>query len=49
MIMDAGTSSERQRKVFAHNESLTDIVKHNISEFLLQTPLYRRETVLTAL
>ena len=49
MIMDAGTSSERQRKVFAHNESLTDIVKHNISEFLLQTPLYRRETVLTTL
>jgi carboxylate-amine ligase len=49
MIMDAGTSSERQRKVFAHNESLADIVKHNISEFLLQTPLYRRETVLTAL
>ncbi|MFJ1267094.1 YbdK family carboxylate-amine ligase [Legionella lytica] len=49
MIMDAGTSSERQRKVFAHNESLIDIVKHNISEFLLQTPLYRRETVLAAL
>ncbi|WP_058534657.1 carboxylate-amine ligase [Legionella saoudiensis] len=45
MIMEAGTSSERQRRVFAHNGSLKDIVKHNISEFLLQTPLYRRETV----
>lgn len=47
MIMNSGTSSERQRKVFAHNLCLKDIVKHNVSEFLLQTPLYRRESVIS--
>lgn len=45
-IMKSGTSSERQRKVYEHNRSLTDVAKHNASEFLLQVPLYRRETVL---
>lgn len=46
MIMNSGTSSERQRKIFESNQSLIDIVKHNVSEFLLQVPLYRRESVL---
>ncbi|QMT58934.1 hypothetical protein [Legionella sp. PC997] len=46
-IMDAGTNSERQRKVFAYNNSFTEVVKHNISEFLLQVPLYRRELAIT--
>ncbi|MCW8385469.1 YbdK family carboxylate-amine ligase [Fluoribacter dumoffii] len=46
VLMDSGTSSERQRKVFAYNQSLKEIVQHNVSEFLLQTPLYRRETVI---
>ncbi|KTC85038.1 carboxylate-amine ligase [Legionella brunensis] len=44
-IMKAGTSSERQRKVFEHTNNFTDVVKHNVSEFLLQVPLYRRELV----
>lgn len=44
-IMDSGTSSERQKKVFEHNYCLKDVVKHNASEFLLQVPLYRREMV----
>lgn len=47
MILSSGTSSERQRKVFAQNKCMTDIVKHNVSEFLLQTPLYRHESVIT--
>lgn len=46
MILNAGTSSERQRKVFAQKYCLNDIVKHNVSEFLLQTPLYRRELII---
>lgn len=44
-IMDSGTSSERQKKVFAHSHCFKDVVKHNASEFLLQVPLYRREMV----
>ncbi|WP_131778604.1 carboxylate-amine ligase [Legionella bozemanae] len=47
MIMDSGTSSERQRKVFAHHDCLKEIVKHNVNEFLLQTPQYQCESVLT--
>ncbi|HHF7365933.1 TPA: YbdK family carboxylate-amine ligase [Legionella bozemanae] len=47
MIMDSGTSSERQRKVFAHHDCLKEIVKHNVNEFLLQTPQYRCESVFT--
>ncbi|OEH45159.1 putative glutamate--cysteine ligase 2 [Legionella parisiensis] len=47
VIMDSGTSSERQRKVFAHYDCLKEIVKHNINEFLLQTPQYQCESVLT--
>lgn len=46
-IMDSGTSSERQRKVFESNHSLNDVVRHNASEFLLQVPLYRRELVVS--
>lgn len=42
-IIDLGTSSERQKKVFEHSGNFTDVVKHNVSEFLLQVPLYRRE------
>jgi glutamate---cysteine ligase / carboxylate-amine ligase len=47
MIMNSGTSTERQRKVFDQDQCLTDIVKHNVSEFLLQVPLYRRELLVT--
>jgi carboxylate-amine ligase len=44
-IMDSGTSSERQRKVFELSGSFQDVVKHNVSEFLLQVPLYRHEVM----
>lgn len=44
-IMNFGTSSERQRKVFQKHQCLKDIVKHNVSEFYLQTPLYRGELI----
>lgn len=47
MIMSSGTSSERQRKVFAQNHCLEDIVKHNVNEFLLMTPQYKRESITT--
>lgn len=46
-IMSSGTSSERQRKVFAQSNSFQDVMKHNTSEFLLQVPLYRRELVVS--
>lgn len=39
-MMTSGTSSERQRKVFNLRSSFEDVVKHNVSEFLLQVPLY---------
>ncbi|BCA95872.1 putative glutamate--cysteine ligase 2 [Legionella antarctica] len=45
-IIDRGTSSERQRKVFERTGCLKDVVKHNVSEFLLQVPLYRREQII---
>lgn len=44
-IMDFGNSSERQKKVFERTGSFTDVVKHNLSEFLLQVPLYRQEQI----
>ncbi|VEB38938.1 glutamate-cysteine ligase [Legionella sainthelensi] len=47
LIMDSGTSSERQRQVFSHNHCIKDIVKHNISEFLLQKPLYKHQSMST--
>lgn len=43
LVMDSGTSAERQKKVYECNQSLMDVVKHNVSEFLLQVPLYRKE------
>lgn len=46
VIMDTGTSSERQRHVFSHNRCIKEIVKHNISEFLLQKPLYKHESII---
>ncbi|KTD58462.1 glutamate-cysteine ligase [Legionella sainthelensi] len=46
-IMSSGTSTERQRKVFAYNKCFKDVVKHNVSEFLLQVPLYRRELIVS--
>ncbi|OEH47039.1 putative glutamate--cysteine ligase 2 [Legionella parisiensis] len=46
-ILDSGTSSERQRKVFAYNNCFKEVVKHNVSEFLLQVPLYRRELAIS--
>ncbi|STY28101.1 glutamate-cysteine ligase [Legionella wadsworthii] len=45
-IMDSGTSSERQRKVYASNHCFKEVVKHNVSELLLQVPLYRQERVI---
>lgn len=45
-IMDSGTSSERQRKVYANNHCFKEVVKHNVSELLLQVPLYRQERVI---
>lgn len=47
MILDFGTSSERQRKVFGHYRCLKEIVRHNVNEFLLQTPLYPCKSALT--
>lgn len=44
-IMEAGTSSERQKNIFNHHACLEEVVKHNVSEFLLQVPLYSHETV----
>ncbi|CEG60618.1 carboxylate-amine ligase [Legionella micdadei] len=44
-IIESGTSSERQKMIFSQNGSLRDVVKHNVSEFLLQVPLYRQESV----
>nr|HAT8713456.1 YbdK family carboxylate-amine ligase [Legionella jordanis] len=46
-IMNSGTSSERQRRVFQNRACLKDVVKHNVSEFLLQVPLYRKENILS--
>ena len=40
-IIDLGTSSDRQRKVYKSTGSLKDVVKHNVNEFLLQVPLYK--------
>ncbi|WP_233586848.1 YbdK family carboxylate-amine ligase [Legionella sp. km772] len=42
-IMSHGTSSERQRAVFERSQCVTEVVKHNVSEFYLQTPLYNGE------
>jgi glutamate---cysteine ligase / carboxylate-amine ligase len=44
-IIDCGTSSERQQKVFERTGCFKDVVKHNVSEFLLQVPLYRHEQI----
>ncbi|MFT4060656.1 MAG: YbdK family carboxylate-amine ligase [Legionella sp.] len=44
-IIDCGTSSERQQKVFERTGCFNDVVKHNVSEFLLQVPLYRHEQI----
>lgn len=38
-IIENGNSSVRQRKVFAINKSLEDVVKFNVQEFLERTPL----------
>jgi carboxylate-amine ligase len=38
-IIDSGTSSDRQRSVFERTGCFKEVVKHNINEFLLQTPL----------
>ncbi|CDZ78422.1 Carboxylate-amine ligase YbdK [Legionella massiliensis] len=46
-IIDKGTSSERQQKVFERAGCLKDVVKHNVSEFLLQVPLYSYEQMAT--
>lgn len=45
-IIEYGTSSERQKRVFERTSSFNEVVKHNISEFLLQVPLYQFETVI---
>lgn len=33
ILMERGTSSERQRLVYAHNQNFEEVVKHNVSEF----------------
>jgi carboxylate-amine ligase len=47
MIMNFGTSSERQRKILAQSHCFQDIVKHNVNEFLLMTPQYKRQAITT--
>lgn len=37
-IMELGTSSQRQRKIFQQTESLEEVVRFNIHEFLQQQP-----------
>lgn len=37
-IVIHGTSSDRQRRIFQKTNSLKKVVKHNVSEFLNQTP-----------
>ncbi|KTD03114.1 carboxylate-amine ligase [Legionella feeleii] len=39
-ILTRGTSSERQRNVFAQTNCFKEVVKHNVNEFLQQEPLY---------
>ncbi|WP_051555087.1 carboxylate-amine ligase [Legionella fairfieldensis] len=43
-MIDRGTSSERQRKVFERTGCFKEVVKHNVNEFLLQVPLYGDES-----
>lgn len=40
-ILNKGTSSERQQKILRNTGCFKEVVKHNIQEFLLQTPLYQ--------
>lgn len=37
-LIERGTSSERQRRVFYQTNSFKEVVKHNINEFLEQSP-----------
>ena len=39
-ILDLGTSSERQKRVFANTGSFKEVVKHNVNEFYSQKPIY---------
>lgn len=39
-IMRRGTSSDRQRAVFNKTNSISEVVKHNIKEFLNQSPIW---------
>ncbi|KTD23878.1 glutamate-cysteine ligase [Legionella lansingensis] len=43
-MMEFGTSSERQRKIYQNRSSFEDVVKYNVSEFLARAPLYRHES-----
>jgi carboxylate-amine ligase len=39
-ILKNGTSSERQRAIFNKNNSIKDVVKHNIKEFINHYPIW---------
>jgi carboxylate-amine ligase len=39
-IMSRGTSSDRQRAVYNKTNSIKEVVKHNIREFLNQSPIW---------
>ncbi len=39
-IIKKGTSSDRQRAVFNKTNSISEVVKHNINEFLNQSPIW---------
>lgn len=39
-IMKNGTSSERQRRAFAKNNSIEDVVRHNVREFENRYPIW---------
>jgi carboxylate-amine ligase len=39
-IMRRGTSSERQRKIFADTGSIQEVARHNVREFLSQSPIW---------
>lgn len=40
-IMANGTSSQRQRKIFADTNSIKEVARHNVREFLNQYPIWR--------
>ncbi len=39
-IMDRGTSSQRQRAIFQKTNSTKEVARHNVEEFLKQSPIW---------